>query len=108
MRTYDNGPGGFTVSFSERDSELWADGWPFSTVEGSGSFSFASNGDLIELGGSAMEGTGYDPQGDWTAFSLDCLRWGQAHIGALRRRHANEVRRAENKERRERDLGDKG
>lgn len=84
MRTYDNGYScGFTVTFSERDSQEFSESWPCSTVHGKGSFSFAANGDLIDLTGSAETNDG----DDWAAFSKDCQVWGGEHIGALVRRH---------------------
>lgn len=87
MRTYDNG-NGFTVSFSERDADEFAERWPRSTVEGRGSFSFKNSGDLVD-GSTTSSGDG----ADWAAFSRDCQRWGEKHIGALRRRHETEKNR---------------
>ena len=87
MRTYDRNGNGFTVTYSERDANRFAGRWPGSTVEGKGSFGFAGNGDLVELGGTAMEGDG--DEDDWVAFSRDCQNWGEQRIGALRRRHTS-------------------
>jgi len=73
MKTYDNGKAGFTVTFSEQDSEEFSASWPCSTVSGKGSFSFAENGDLVKVTGSAETGDG----DDWAAFSHDCRIWGE-------------------------------
>lgn len=81
MRTYDDGCG-FTVTFNKHDANKFVSRWPGSTVVGSGSFSFEDSGDLID-GDTTCSGDG----ADWVAFSRDCQRWGEKHIGALRRRH---------------------
>jgi len=86
MRTYDNDGNGFTVTFSERDADEWAERWPGSNVQGRGSFSFAENG-IVSVSGSAQAYGG----DDWDAFMGDCREWGQTHIEALRRRHAIEA-----------------
>lgn len=73
MRCYFNGvTGGFTVSYTEDDADNFSYSWPGSSVEGRGFFAFAPGGDLIDAGGSALEGDGHD----WLAFAEDCKNYG--------------------------------
>jgi len=89
MRVYDNGCG-FTVSFSETDADEFSCSWPCSTVNGPGWFAYDDNGDLTDCGGKADHGDGED----WWAFSNDCREYGAKRIGALRRRHARQAKKA--------------
>lgn len=86
MRTYDNGSG-FTVSYSDDDAANFAAQWPCSTVEGSGSFSFERNGDLIGATGTAEDHDG----SDWLAFSQDCQQYGEKKIQRKRISQAKKV-----------------
>lgn len=73
MRCYYNGTG-FTVSFNENDADNFAANWPASSVEGSGSFAFDSNGDVVDRTGSALGPTCEGE--DWEAFAADCRSYG--------------------------------
>lgn len=69
---------GYYVEYNDLDSRRFAARWPGSTVQGSGSFVYDANGDLVDVLGSAETGDG----ADWAAFSLDCqARGGPAGIG---------------------------
>ncbi len=81
MRYYYNGSA-FTVSYSREDAHAFAKQWPCSTVEGRGSFQFAANGDLIDMGGSAAKNDGPD----WLAFSQDCQAYGTPKFAKDRKR----------------------
>lgn len=71
MRYYDNGYF-YTVTFSPQDTAAFSRRWPWSTVRGSGSFTFADNGDLVDTTGIAerRNGTG------WLTFCQDCRAFG--------------------------------
>lgn len=71
MRYFYNGSA-YTVAYSRDDAEAFASQWPCSTVKGRGSFQFASNGDLINVGGTAASNDGED----WAVFSRDCQAYG--------------------------------
>jgi hypothetical protein len=76
MRVYDNGQC-FTVTFSELDSNHFADRWPCSMVQGDGSFSFGkATGDLVDAGGLVKS-----DGADWVAFARDCQAFGLDLLG---------------------------
>lgn len=89
MRCYYNGAG-FTVSFNDLDASNFDSKWPASSVEGSGSFVFDSNGDVVDRTGSAL---GPTCEGDdWEAFSADCRSYGMPRY---EKRRAAALRRAQ-------------
>lgn len=93
MRCYDNGSelGGFTVSFSERDTENFASSWPASTVKGKGYLCFAECGDIED---SQVKP---NPPGgpDWLAFVESCRDYGLKRIEANRKKIASREKRVQ-------------
>ena len=87
MRCYYNGSG-FTVSFNEDDAADFSGNWPASSVDGRGSFSFDSGGDLISTSGAAEANDG----ADWAVFAERCREYGMPRY---EKRRLAELRRAQ-------------